>query len=248
MDVTNALLVNKIVSECKPDIILHFAANKNVEFCENNPDKAKVVNVGGVRNILNTCTRFGAFLIFMSSDYVFEGTIGNYNEQDKRNPLTIYGKTKKEAEDIIINSNIEYCIIRSGGIYGHAHWQSPLLNWASGKLTKNQVIHAFINVYNTPTCIYDLSRGIGLIARKHRKGIFHITGSQRTSRWEFLKQYAEAHGFNCDLVIKDKYTHSLKGYKRPNDLSLNASNTELDLGIEFHNIREGFDIMSKFGK
>ena len=249
LDITDTRLVNQVFSEFNPDIILHLAANKNVGYCENNPEEAIRVNLHGTKNILNASARVGAFLIFMSSDYIFEGTTGNYTEQNKRIPLTIYGKTKKEAEDLIVNFGIEYCIFRSSGIYGHIRWQVPILNWASERLKKCKVIPAFTNIYSTPTCIYDVTRGIELIARKHKKGIFHIAGSQRVSRYEFLKQYAETYGFRCDLVTKDeyKYSQSSDGYKRPFDLSLNTSFTEDTLGVKFHNIKNGFEIVNKIG-
>lgn len=248
MDITDDNLVSQIMLEYKPDIVLHLAANKEVEFCQSNPKEAKRINVDGTENILKACAQVGSFLIFMSSDYVFEGTSGMYAEGDTRRPSTIYGETKKKAEDIIMSSDIKYCICRTGGVYGLAKLQAPLLNWAGEKFRKGQVINAFANVYNSPTCIYSLCQGIEIIAKKRLEGICHIAGSQRVSRQEFLRLYATTYGYDPGLVMGDeyKYTPSSDNYRLPTDLSLNTALSESKLGMKFHRIRDGFEILKGY--
>jgi len=245
MDITDSHLVNQVIQKYCPDVVLHLAAIKDVSFCQINPDKAKRVNVNGTKNILDSCTKVGAFLIFMSSDYVFEGTTGMYSEEDLRNPSTIYGSTKKESEDLIIDSDIRYCISRSGGVYGNTKRQSSLLTWATERFKRGQVVKAFSNVYNTPTCIYDLCKGIELIAKEHLEGIFHIAGCQRTKRSDFLREYAFSYGFDPGLVVEENYEFipSLNNYRRPVDLSLSSKVSEKNLEMEFLSVREGFDIL-----
>lgn len=248
LDITNAHLVNRVLSEYKTDIVLHLAANKDVGFCEINPDEARRINVDGTKNVLDACGEIGAFMIFLSSDYVFEGSTGMYAEEDIRCPSTVYGKMKKEAEDLVMGSGVEYCICRSGGVYGYPDRQSSLLNWATEKLKKGEEIPAFINVFNTPTCVLDLSMGIELIAKEQREGIFHIVGCQRVSRWEFLREYALSYGFDPSLVVEEEYedTSTLNSYKRPADLSLSAKFSETMLGMGFLSIRDGFEILRRF--
>ena len=248
MDITDSHLVSQIISKYRPDIVLHLAAIKDVDFCQIYPDQARHVNVNGTKNILDACAEVGVFLIFMSSDYIFEGTTGMYSEEDLRNPSTVYGNTKKESEDIIINSGIRYCIFRSGGVYGNTKRQSSLLTWASERFKRGQVIHAYSNIYNTPTCLYDLCKGVELIAKEHREGIFHIAGCQRVNRSEFLREYALSFGFYPGLVVEKKYEFmpSVHNYKRPVDLSLCSKVSESKLRMKFHGVRDGFDILRDF--
>jgi len=245
MDITDAHLVSKVLSQCRPDIVLHLAAIKDVGFCELNPDEAKRTNSKGTINILDACAEIGSFLIFLSSDYVFEGTTGMYAEEDMRHPLTVYGKTKKEAEDLVMDSGIECCICRSGGVYGLSKHQSPLLTWAAERFKRGQLINAFVNVYNTPTCVYDLCKGIELIGKERRKGVFHIAGCQRANRRDFLREYAFAHGFDPNLVVEEEYEYrpSKHPFIRPTDLSLSAVFSETELGLRFLSPRERFEIV-----
>ena len=250
MDITDANLVGQVMSQYRPDIVLHLAAIKDVGFCEGNPEEARRTNCYGTRNILEACAQVGAFPIYLSSDYVFEGNKGMYAEKDVRHPLTIYGKTKKESEDLVMNFRIPYCVCRSGAVYGHSMRQSPLLTWATEKFKKGELIDAFVNVYSTPTCVYDLCEAIELIAEERRQGILHIAGCQRVSRRDFLKAYALSYGFDPDLVGEEEYRHtpSLHSFRRPTDLSLNAVASEKKLEMRFLNVREGFEALKRFDR
>ena len=249
MDITKPETIDNVFLKFSPDIVLHLAANKNIDNCEIYPEEAFRVNLKGTNNIISACDKYKAFLIFMSSDYVFDGISGNYQEEHIMNPLTIYGRTKKEAEDLVVKSGIMFCIFRSGSIYGNDNWQGPLLKWASERLAKGHFVNAFSNIFSTPTCIYDVAVGVERIANNYANGIFHIAGSQRVSRWEFLRLYADVNGYRSDLVVKDEYKFSqgIDRYHRPYDLSLNTTVSEHNLRMKFRNISEGFTIAKNYG-
>ena len=245
MDVTDAEAVRQVMAVHRPDVVLHLAAIKNVGYCERNEEEARRVNVLGTKNVVEGCAEVAAFLVFLSSDYVFEGGKGMYAEHDARNPLTVYGQTKKEAEDLIIHSGIKAAICRSSGVYGPSRRQDMLIGWAENKLRQGEIINAYSNIYNSPTCIYDLCRGLGLVMRQELTGIFHLAGSQRVSRYEFLKTYALVRGFDPDLIIEDRYVPSPGGFRRPFDVSFMVAHSEAKLGMNFLRVRQGLELIER---
>ena len=105
------------IEKIKPDFIIHCAALTDVDDCEGNPDKAYNQNVLTSINVASIARKIGAYLIHISTDSVFDGTKGNYKEDDTPNPINVYGKTKLEAEQKVTSIQPDSCIVRTN-IYG----------------------------------------------------------------------------------------------------------------------------------
>ena len=114
LDICDRINLKDLISLHNPDILINLAALTNVDFCEKNSDLAKEINTNGVRNI---CDTFKGKIVQLSTDYVFDGKNGPYVEEDEVFPLSVYGKTKLEAENIVLSHNSDNLIIRGNVLY-----------------------------------------------------------------------------------------------------------------------------------
>ena len=114
LDITDAATTEKVLAEIRPDLILNLAAMTNVDGCETNPKMAEAINVGGVKNL---CKNFEGHFIQISTDYVFDGTDGPYEEDDETNPISVYGQTKLAADKWLTNNHPKVTIFRANVVY-----------------------------------------------------------------------------------------------------------------------------------
>ena len=127
LDITNKIMLKEVLDATKPDLIINLAAMTNVDLCERDPSAAKRVNFSGVENI---CNLFDGKIIQISSDYVFDGKMGPYTEDDNTNPISIYGKTKLLAEKVVLNHNDENIVLRTNVLYSYnSKTNACFVNW-----------------------------------------------------------------------------------------------------------------------
>jgi dTDP-4-dehydrorhamnose reductase len=199
LDMTDAQRVLSVFNSIKPDIVVHAAALSSLNECEKNPDLAKKVNVETTGNLIDAIGKINkdVKLVFLSSDYVFDGKRGNYREEDEVNPQTVYGKTKALSE-VNIRAHLEnYVICRTANVYGRG---GNFFNFLFGMLVQNKPVEVFGDVFYTPTYIdYLLDSLKGLIDLDF-KGIIHIVGPERLSRYDFALKMAETLGKEESLI------------------------------------------------
>ena len=151
-----------------PTVVVHTAAQTNVDLCEKDRELARRVNVDGTANVVEGCSRIGARLIFVSTDYVFDGEKGNYKETDQPNPIDFYGVTKLEAERIVTKLPTRL-IVRTSVLYG---WHPSKLNfatWIMQGLSEHQSLRIVRDHINSPTFSDNLATAIraAIEARSH---------------------------------------------------------------------------------
>lgn len=202
-DITDLKAVEKVIKKVTPDVLIHTAAVSNLSECEKNNDLAFAVNFSGTKNIVDTINKFNlkTKLIFFSSDYVFDGEKGNYKEEDIPNPKTVYGKSKLQAEEYIKNQLEDYIICRTANIYGRG---GNFFNFIVDSLNKNKKIELFNEVFYTPTYIDYLLDCLKLLIEKDFKGLIHIAGPERVSRFEFAKELMTIFNQRQDLISPTK--------------------------------------------
>ena len=157
LDVRDAGAVLSIFGRVAPEVVIHTAGNKNVRFCEENPEEAYRINALGTRNVARACRSFGASMIYLSTDLVFSCTKGGYKEDELPQPTLVYGKSKLEGERFALRELESVAVCRSGGIYGKG---SPLLNWLSAEIDAGRSVECFVDVFNTPTYVENLAEMI----------------------------------------------------------------------------------------
>jgi len=246
LDITNAVEVLNLFNKLKPAIIVHTASETNVDKCETEKEHAWKTNVEGTHNIALACSKIGAKLAYISTDYVFDGEKGHYEEQDKPNPINYYGFTKFEGEKQIISHCRNYVILRTSVLYGWHPWKQNFVTWIISALKQNKELTVVEDHYNTPTLAGNLAEIALEAVQKDLQGLYHVSGSKRISRYEFAKQIAKA--FNLDQnLIKPIKMSQLTAWvaKRPRDSSLNTDKIQKQLKTKPLNITEGLGRMKK---
>jgi dTDP-4-dehydrorhamnose reductase len=244
LDVTDAAQVISIVERVRPDAVIHAAGIKDVRFCEGHADEAHRVNALGTHNVARACRRFGAHLIYLSTDLVFNCVKGNFKEDELPQPTLVYGRSKLAGERLALEELKDVAVCRSGGIYGK---ESPLLTWLSAELDAGRVLDCFVDVFNTPTYVENLAEMMQTIIMNRLSGVFHTVGRERVSRFEFFRCYAGAFGLDGDLLAPVSIAHMKDRFFLQPDSSLSVEQTSRRLGIAFNSIAEGFSRLKARG-
>lgn len=249
LDITNQGQVSRIFGQLKPDIVIHTASETNVDRCEMQKQKAWKINAEGTRNIALACSKTGTKLVYISTDYVFNGEKGSYTEQDEPNPINYYGVTKLEGEKQIISHCQKYVILRTSVLYGWHPWKQNFVTWIINTLKQNKELTVVEDHYNTPTLADNLAEMALEAIQKDLRGVYHASGSQRISRYEFAKQIAKAFGLDQSLVKPIKMSQLTAWIaKRPRDSSLNTDKIQKQLKTKLLNITEGLNRMKDEAK
>ena len=227
LDVSFKEQVDSSFALCKPDVVVHAATLTDVDKCEINKELAWKVNVEGTKNIVEAAQAAGSFLVYISTDYVFDGKTGNYRETDKPNPINYYGVTKLKAEEIVKTKN-EYCIIRPSVIYGSTPAMGKLnfALWLIEALKKNGRVKIVTDQWNTPTLNSNLADMTLEVVERGLTGLYHLCGATRVSRFEFALQIADTFNLNNGLIDKVLSSQFSWSARRPCDSSLDTTKAQ----------------------
>ena len=217
MDITDAASVEKVIGEVAPDAVIHCAAYTAVDAAEDNVELCRRVNADGTQNIANVCKKLDCKMIYISTDYVFDGEgTRAWEPDDERHPLNVYGQTKYEGELAVQNTLEKYFIVRISWVFGvnGKNFIKTMLNL--GKT------HDHLTVVNdqfgSPTYTYDLARLLVDMVQTDKYGIYHATNEGICNWYEFaceiFKQAAEidpAYGkVSVSPVSSDQYPAKAK--------------------------------------
>jgi len=244
LDITDATEVLSLFDKLKPEVVIHTASETNVDKCETERENAWKTNVDGTHHIALACSDVGAKLVYISTDYVFDGEKGNYNEQDKPNPINYYGITKLEGEKQAVKHCQKYVILRASVLYGWHPWKQNFVTWVINQLEQNKEIAVVEDHYTTPTLADNLAEITIEAIQKDLQGLFHASGSESISRYKFAIQIAKTFQLDQNL-IKPIKMRQLTAWiaKRPKDSSLNISKIQKQLKTKLLNITEGLKRM-----
>lgn len=244
LDITNPKAVDDAFMKVKPDIVIHSAAMTHVDRCEENPRLATLINVEGTRNVANEARKYGSYLVYVSTDYVFSGEKGNYKETDEPGPINHYGVTKLEGEKIV-SSYPNHCIVRPSVIYGSkpAAGKDNFVLWVINQLRIGKPIQILNDQVVSPTLNTNLAEMINEIAETRLTGIYHLSGATAISRYNFTLKIAEEFNLDQGLITPITTDNMHWAAKRPMNSSLDvtkASNTlkkrPMDIDQALHNL------------
>jgi dTDP-4-dehydrorhamnose reductase len=221
MDITRKKDVFHVLRKVSPDWVVHTAAYTNVDDCEKNRNRAFDVNVKGTENVANAVEKIDAKLVYISTDYVFDGEKGFYKEDDLVNPVNYYGLTKLEGEKVVKNICRNFAIARTSVIYGGN--KRNFVTWVIEHLAKGEQINIVTDQFVSPTFNVDLAEQLLGLIRNDERGVFHTAGRERISRYDFTMVVADVFGLDKDLInpVKMDDVHWLA--RRPLDSSLDVS-------------------------
>lgn len=246
MDITDKNEVKRVFGKVKPDIVIHTAAVTNVDRCENDKSYASRVNAEGTKILAEACNQAGARIVYVSTDYVFDGEKGLYTEEDMPNPVNYYGLSKLMGEKYVVELSERFVILRTSVLYG-VHPEKPnFVMWVIKSLKEKKRLTVVEDHYNSPTLANNLAEVILEIFDKQLKGIYHTAGSERISRYLFALKIAETFNFDVNLIQPIQMSE-LKAWtaRRPKDSSLCVDKIRKEIDTEFLGVTQGLREMNK---
>jgi dTDP-4-dehydrorhamnose reductase len=241
LDITDQPALRRLLTDKKPDAILHMAALGDVDLCEKDKALAWRTNVTATMDLVSLFSSWKPFLLYLSTDYVFDGDKGGYSEIDPPNPVDYYGLTKLMGEVICSSAMSECAVVRASSIYGLGPGRTNFAKFLIEKLSKREEVRALVDQYTSPSHATDLAKAMVEITEKKLKGIFHITGG-RMSRYEFAVGLAEELGFDKSLIKQASMSEMKWFAERPRDSSLTSEATRKRLNTDF-SMEKAFDTL-----
>jgi dTDP-4-dehydrorhamnose reductase len=179
------------IEQFKPDIVLHLAALAIVDDCETDPARAIRVNVSGVRNVVEACRRTGARLLWISSDYVFDGAgepEGGFGEGDLPNPLSVYGTTKAAGERLVSMVD-DHLIIRTSWLFGGADEKVDDVLALLRQALAGRAPRLICDQFSRPTYTHDLAEALVFLMTRDVAGTIHVA-NEGSASWFEVGTYA----------------------------------------------------------
>jgi dTDP-4-dehydrorhamnose reductase len=232
----------KFILNEKPQVVIHTAALTNPDYCQGHREEAHKVNLEATKTIALATQEIASKLIFISTDLVFDGEKGYYKEEDKCFPLSFYAQTKYWAEEFIKGLDLNYTIIRPSIIYGFGNYPHlSFSDWLLQGFINKEERKLFTDQYRSPILVENLGNCIIEIIERDLKGLYHIGGAERISRYQFGVLMAEVFGFDSSFLIPVRASSLKLKARRPRDCSLNINKARKNLNTKILNIKEGLN-------
>ena len=250
VDITKYEELENHISNSPAKIILHMAAKTDVDGCEEDKifgeeGKAWIVNVIGTENIVKIAEKCGKKVIYISTDFVFDGVKDSYSENDEANPINWYAITKFEAEKLVLQSS-NSCVIRIAYPYRSKYSEKKdFVRRILDKMKNKETIIALTDHIITPTFIDDIALGLKEFLNKDLNGIYHLVGSQSLSVYDAVGMIAnEFERHDIDVRPTTRAVYFKERAYRPFKLVLKNDKIK-KLGIEMHTFDQGLKIIKQ---
>ena len=247
LDIEDKANVDEVIDAVKPDYIIHTAAMTQVDDCELYHDACDRANVAAVQYIVDAAERNNSHLIHISTDFIFNGKEGPYDEEGVADPLSYYGNAKWKGEQIVQSSNLKWAILRTVLVYGIVDnmSRSNIVLWAKGALEKGEPINVVDDQFRSPTLAEDLADGCILAVEKNATGIYNISGKDQFAIIDLVKEVADYYNLDKDLINPVSSETLNQPAKRPPVTGFILDKARRKLGYEPHSFREGIAIMEQ---
>lgn len=226
LDITDAKAVESVISQVKPDVVVHCAAWTAVDAAEDeeNIAKVKAINVDGTQNIANVCKKLDCKMIYISTDYVFDGQGTEPWQPDYKDyaPLCVYGQTKLDGELAVSSTLDKYFIVRIAWVFGvnGKNFIKTMLN--VGK--KYDTVRVVNDQIGTPTYTYDLARLLVDMAESEKYGYYHATNEGGFISWyDFTCEIFKQAGYETKVTSVTTAEYGLSKAARPFNSRLDKS-------------------------
>lgn len=255
LNLTEQSNLNKLFSEVKPDVVINTTALHNVDYCEENPEHAILVNETAVHHIYENVEKYGSKLIHISTDYVFDGKKTKpYTEKDEPSPISFYGNSKMRGEKILQNSN--HIILRPSVVYGWTPLElagtvsssgKPMnfAMWLLTKLNKKEPLKIVTDQYATATLADTLAESALKIAEADSSGLYHVSGLSCESRYEFSQKLAKEFGYDVNLIKPTDSSQFKQKAKRPSYSCLDCSKAIKEFNLNLLTTEDALEIMKE---
>jgi dTDP-4-dehydrorhamnose reductase len=234
LDLENFMAVRDAFRQESPGMVIHCAALANTPACEKNPPLAHRLNVEVTRVLAELAV--GIPFIFFSTDLVFDGRAGNYDEMAPVSPLSVYGKSKADAERIVL-ANPKHTVLRTSLNFGQSPTGDRAFNEQMRRaVERGETLQLFTDEFRCPIPAVETARAVWELVAQDKAGLYHVVGSERLSRWEIGQTLAKHWGVNAKMEpgsIKD-----FRGLPRSPDTSLNCAKVQKLLSFQLPRFSE----------
>jgi dTDP-4-dehydrorhamnose reductase len=232
--------VKKVLGHFQPQVIVHAGAMSKPDECEQDKQLAYLTNVSATQFLLREAVAFKSFFIFLSTDFIFDGLKGMYQEDDNPGPVNYYGETKLLAEASVQKYPFDWSIVRTVLVYGHPRGgRQNILNTVAAALKKGDSYSVFNDQVRTPTYVEDLAGALKTIIDKKATGIFHISGKDVLTPYVMAIAAANYLGLDENLVKKVTAETFDQPAQRPAITGFNISKAERELNYKPTSFEEG---------
>ncbi len=208
------------VIKLKPDIIIHTAAISDVEFCEKNPKQAYHVNVKIASTVAEVCATHRIKMVHISTDHLFDGMQPLVSEEAVVLPINVYAKTKAQAEALVLYHCPDSLVIRTNFFGWGPSYRNSFSDTIIQGLREGKTLNLFNDIYYSPIIISELVRITHILIEKFERGIFHISGNERVTKYEFGMKLATAFELDTSNIIMGSISNLNELVRRPIDMSL----------------------------
>ena len=230
MDLLNHEIISNVLLEIEPDVVIHLGAMTGVDSCEKEESMAFDINTKATQIIAEQCSILDKFLIYVSTDYVFDGNSSMYYEDASTNPLSIYGKSKLGGEKMVQEFSSNWCIARTSTPFGIHPTKKSFPTWIIENVKQKKQVNIVTDQITSPTYVPNLCQMLMEISEKNINGIIHTSGATSISRYKMAELIFEK--FNLDKTLLKAVSSDEMNWiaKRPKNSSLNTSlaNSVLD--------------------
>jgi dTDP-4-dehydrorhamnose reductase len=246
LDITNKEEIERVLIAHNPDVVIHTAAMTNVDQCELEKEACWKLNVDAVEYLIAACKNTNAFLLHLSTDFIFDGEDGPYDEKAAANPISYYGESKLAAEKLLEASSINWAIARTVLVYGIAHdmSRSNIILWVKKSLEEAKDIKVVDDQLRSPTLAEDLAMGCYLIAEKKAKGIFNISGKDLLTPYDMAIKTADYFNLNTSTMQRADASSFSQTAKRPPKTGLLIEKAISELGYAPKSFDEGIALLA----
>lgn len=247
MDVTQKSEVMLNIIRYCPTTVIHTAAMTNVDACEQDKEGCDLLNVEAVKYLVEACNQFDVQLIHLSTDFIFDGENGPYNEEAEAKPLSYYGESKLKAEEYIKANCNNWTIVRTILVYGIVNdmSRSNIVLWVKNSLEQGKNINVVDDQFRMPTLAEDLAKGCYLIEKNQAQGIYNISGKDYMSVYEIAQRVADFWNLDKGLIGRADSSSFTQPAKRPPKTGFDLTKSKEQLLYDPRTFEEGLEVLDQ---
>lgn len=241
LDITNGARIRRVFEDFSPGVVVNCAAMTQVDLCETKRERCWKVNVDAVETLARQCRAFGARLVQLSTDFVFDGEAGPYRESDRPAPVNFYGRSKLASENVSREAGEDrWAVVRTILVFGTEVRlsRSNILLWVTGELSAGRAIRVVTDQYRSPTYNVDLASGIERLIRRQGTGVFHLSGTELMSVYEFARTIATTYDLDVELVQPTDRSRFTQPAPRPPRTGFDTTRAISELGYHPRSVVE----------
>ncbi|NQV30861.1 MAG: dTDP-4-dehydrorhamnose reductase [Candidatus Marinimicrobia bacterium] len=246
LDLTKTDELKHHIHKIKPHVLIHTAAYTNVDRAEEEPETAFAINAKVPAVLADLCLELDIPLVHISTDYVFDGQSGPYDESAPCNPQGIYAESKYAGEKAVLESGAKVAVIRPNVMYGRGvQLKSSFVDWLVKELGQNRSVNIVDDQYNNPTYASRLAKVIRIILGRKAWDVWHFGSKEIVSRYDFALKVADIFGLSSELIYAISTVDLNQRAPRPMRSGLICEKVKRELGINILSIDEELALLKE---